>query len=152
MGAELGFEVVGIELVGVDGAHGGRDEDGCRRRRSARRCVDGDLDAANAMLGRPHEVRGVVVDGDKRARELGFPTANVARARRRSACRPTASTPAGTRVPTACPAPAAISLGRRPTFYDDADRSLLEAHLLDFDGDLYGERPGCGSCAACATS
>jgi riboflavin kinase/FMN adenylyltransferase len=35
--------------------------------------------------------------------------------------------------------PAALSLGRRPTFYDDADTSLLEAHLLDFDDDLYGE-------------
>ena len=33
----------------------------------------------------------------------------------------------------------AISLGRRPTFYEHADHSLLEAHLLDFDGDLYGE-------------
>jgi riboflavin kinase / FMN adenylyltransferase len=35
--------------------------------------------------------------------------------------------------------PAAISLGRRPTFYEEAHASLLEAHLLDFDGDLYGE-------------
>ena len=34
----------------------------------------------------------------------------------------------------------AINLGRRPTFYEDAAQSLLEAHLLDFDGDLYGER------------
>jgi riboflavin kinase/FMN adenylyltransferase len=34
----------------------------------------------------------------------------------------------------------AINLGRRPTFYEHADHSLLEAHLLDFDGDLYGER------------
>ena len=36
--------------------------------------------------------------------------------------------------------PCAINLGRRPTFYAHADHSLLEAHLLDFDGDLYGER------------
>ena len=36
--------------------------------------------------------------------------------------------------------PCAINLGRRPTFYEHADHSLLEAHLLDFDGDLYGER------------
>jgi riboflavin kinase/FMN adenylyltransferase len=35
--------------------------------------------------------------------------------------------------------PCAINLGRRPTFYEHADSSLLEAHLLDFDGDLYGE-------------
>ena len=36
--------------------------------------------------------------------------------------------------------PCAINLGRRPTFYEHADHSLLEAHLLDFDDDLYGER------------
>ena len=36
--------------------------------------------------------------------------------------------------------PCAINLGRRPTFYEHADHSLLEAHLLDFDGDLYGEQ------------
>ena len=41
--------------------------------------------------------------------------------------------------PDGVPRPAALSLGRRPTFYDDADASLLEAHLLDFDGDLYDE-------------
>ena len=35
--------------------------------------------------------------------------------------------------------PAAISLGRRPTFYEFADSSMLEAHLIDFDGDLYGQ-------------
>ena len=42
-------------------------------------------------------------------------------------------TPDGQRHPTA------ISLGRRPTFYEFADTSLLEAHLIDFDGDLYGQ-------------
>jgi riboflavin kinase / FMN adenylyltransferase len=36
--------------------------------------------------------------------------------------------------------PCAINLGRRPTFYEHADHSLLEAHLIDFQGDLYGER------------
>ena len=58
----------------------------------------------------------------------------------RCACRPTACTPAGTGGPTASVHPCAINLGRRPTFYEHADHSLLEAHLLDFDGDLYGER------------
>ena len=56
-----------------------------------------------------------------------------------SSCRPTASTPGGSSGPTASVHPAAISLGRRPTFYEQAHASLLEAHLLDFDGDLYGE-------------
>ena len=39
----------------------------------------------------------------------------------------------------------AISLGRRPTFYEAADASLLEAYVLDFDGDLYGQAVGCAS-------
>ena len=48
--------------------------------------------------------------------------------------------------------PCAINLGRRPTFYEHADHSLLEAHLLDFDGDLYGERPESASPTSCAAS
>ena len=58
---------------------------------------------------------------------------------RRSACRPTASTRAGTCSPGGRCNPAALSLGRRPTFYEHADTSLLEAHLLGFDGDLYDQ-------------
>ena len=52
---------------------------------------------------------------------------------------PTGSTPVGTSARTAPSHPTAISLGRRPTFYEEAHASLLEAHLLDFDDDLYGE-------------
>ena len=48
--------------------------------------------------------------------------------------------------------PCAINLGRRPTFYEHADHSLLEAHLIDFDGDLYGERAGRDSPAFSAAS
>ena len=51
----------------------------------------------------------------------------------------TASTPGRSWAPTASSGRRAISLGRRPTFYEDAEASLLEAHLLDFDGDLYGQ-------------
>ena len=102
------------------------------------RAGQGDLGTANALLGRPHEVRGVVAQGDKRGRELGFPTANV-------------SVPGDILLPAdgiyagwferadGSVHPAAISLGRRPTFYVEAHASLLEAHLLDFDGDLYDE-------------
>ena len=113
MGAELGFEVEGLELVGADGAAGRRRRGRCRPPPSAHALVEGDLGPANAMLGRPHEVRGVVAHGDERGRELGFPTANV-RCPATSCCRPTASTPAGTSGPTARCTPAAISLGRRP--------------------------------------
>ena len=59
MGAELGFDVSGIDLVGVDGAPAADEPTRCRRRAIRRALHDGDLDAANALLGRPHEVRGV---------------------------------------------------------------------------------------------
>ena len=81
----------------------------------------------------------MVGHGDHRGRELGFPTANV-------------EVPNEIQLPgdgvyagwfhraDGSRHPAALSLGRRPTFYETADVSLLEAHLLDFAGDLYGER------------
>jgi riboflavin kinase/FMN adenylyltransferase len=136
MGAELGFEVIGHELVGIDGPAG--DAGPVSSTRIRRALTDGDLASANAMLGRPHEVRGIVGHGDARARDLGFRTANVAVPE--SICLPADGiyagwyfTPDGARNPTA------ISLGRRPTFYEFADTSLLEAHLISFDGDLYGQ-------------
>jgi riboflavin kinase/FMN adenylyltransferase len=90
------------------------------------------------MLGRSYEVRGTVVEGDRRGRELGFPTANVAVPAEIQL--PADGIYAGWYVrPDGSTVPTAISLGRRPTFYDDQPASLLEAHLLDFSGDLYGE-------------
>ena len=109
------------------------------RRRSAGRWPAATSTRAPQMLGRPYEVRGTVVMGDQRGRLLGFPTANVAvpnvdlPARRRRVRRVVRARP------TASVHPCAINLGRRPTFYEHADASLLEAHLLDFSDDLYGE-------------
>ena len=94
---------------------------------------------AAAMLGRPHEVRGIVVLGDQRGRLLGFPTANVEVPN--AVCLPADGVYAGWyERPDGEVHPCAINLGRRPTFYEHADHSLLEAHLIDFDGDLYGEQ------------
>jgi riboflavin kinase/FMN adenylyltransferase len=137
MGTELGFEVVGLELVGAD--HQPAPEAARVSSTAIRRAlVDGDLPTATAMLGRPHEVRGVVVPGDGRARDLGFRTANIDVPD--EICLPADGIYAGWYLrPDDVPRPAALSLGRRPTFYAEADRSLLEAHLLDFDGELYGE-------------
>jgi riboflavin kinase/FMN adenylyltransferase len=137
MGTELGFEVIGIELVDAEGhpADGARPVSSTASRGALRA---GDLAAANAMLGRPHEVRGPVVDGDKRARELGFPTANLAVPD--EICLPRDGVYAGWYLrPDGRRHPAALSLGRRPTFYEHAAVSLLEAHLLDGGDDLYGE-------------
>jgi riboflavin kinase / FMN adenylyltransferase len=139
MGAELGFEVVGLELVGVDGRPASPEGELEVSSTAIRAALGaGDLALATRMLGRPHEVRGLVVPGDGRARELGFRTANVNVPD--EICLPADGIYAGWYLrPDGRARPAALSLGRRPTFYETADVSLLEAHLLDFDGDLYGE-------------
>ena len=108
-----------------------------------RALAGGDVTRASSMLGHHHEVRGTVVLGDQRGRLLGFPTANIAVPN--IVCMPADGVyagwyerpdgPEGRRVH-----PCAINIGRRPTFYEHADSSLLEAHLIDFTGDLYGEQ------------
>ncbi len=138
MGRDLGFDVVGIDLVGLDG--GPAESERPVSSTAIREALgEGSLAEANTMLGRPHEVRGVVMDGDKRARDLGYPTANVAVPD--EICLPSDGIYAGWYLrPDGVRLPTAISLGRRPTFYEQADSSLLEAHVLDgFRGDLYGE-------------
>ncbi|MFN8052899.1 MAG: bifunctional riboflavin kinase/FAD synthetase [Acidimicrobiales bacterium] len=137
MGAELGFEVIGHHLVGTDGADA-RPELQVSSTAIRRALVEGRLDDANEMLGRSHEMRGPVVDGDKRGRTIGFPTANVAI--RSEILLPADGIYAGHLVRRSGELlPAAIYLGTRPTFYDDQPASLLEVHCLDWDGDLYGE-------------
>ena len=103
-----------------------------------RALAGGDVTRASSMLGRHHEVRGTVVLGDQRGRLLGFPTANVAVPN--TTCMPADGVYSGWyERPNGDVHPCAINLGRRPTFYEHADHSLLEAHLIDFNGDLYGE-------------
>lgn len=82
-------------------------------------------------------VSGVVEKGDQRGRTLGMPTANLAVERHAGV--PPEGVYAGVVVRAdGTRHPAAVSLGRRPTFYADG-HELCEAHLLDFSGDLYGE-------------
>jgi riboflavin kinase/FMN adenylyltransferase len=92
----------------------------------------GEVGSAAKLLGRPAEVEGVVVHADHRGRLLGFPTANL-------------QTPPGVLVPqlgiyagATLGHRAAISIGTNPTYGGTERRA--EAHLLDFDGDLYGQR------------
>ena len=135
MGAELGFETIGLGLVAAHDRDAGVPYSSTRIRELI---AAGDVAAAAAMLGRPHEVRGPVERGDARGRELGFPTANVSVAER--ICLPADGVYAGSFTGADGVArPAALSVGRRPTFYADAGLCLLEAYVLDFDGDLYGQ-------------
>ena len=145
MGEELGFSVEGLGLrsardVGAISAAAEHDVPDEKVSSTAVRAalVAGDIGRASALLGRPHEVRGLVTPGDKRGRELGFPTANVAVPG--EILLPADGIYAGWLVrEDGTVLPAAMNLGRRPTFYEQAHASLLEAHVLDFDGDLYDE-------------
>ncbi|MGD0742524.1 MAG: riboflavin kinase [Acidimicrobiales bacterium] len=84
-------------------------------------------------------VEGIVVEGDHRGRELGFPTANLTPGEGKGC--PEDGVYAGYVIRADGTRHAsAISVGRRPTYYDDEGLLVVEAHLLDFDGDLYGER------------
>ena len=97
------------------------------------------MEEAAVLLGRPHQVRGPVVHGDGRGgAELGFPTANVAfpagsPARRR------ASTPDGTSAGRLALARGGVGRHAAPPSTATTADLLVEAFLLDFDGDLYGE-------------
>jgi riboflavin kinase/FMN adenylyltransferase len=133
LGRDYGFEVVGAHLTG----------DGIAAVSSTRirtLVAQGDVVGAAELLGRLHEVRGPVVRGDGRGGpELGFPTANLQIGD--DIALPADGIYAGyfTR-PDGSVHPSAISVGRRPTFYEAGTASVLvEAYLLHFEGDLYGE-------------
>jgi riboflavin kinase/FMN adenylyltransferase len=156
MGAVHGFDVVGLEL---ESTPEGPDGEAVSSTRVRRALADGEVRVAAELLGRDHQVRGVVVHGAGRGgARLGFPTANI-------------KVPAEIDLPRegiyACRYeradgsvhPAAVSLGYRPTFGQErpndprgperrpgapggdasVERPVLEAFLLDFEGDLYGE-------------
>jgi riboflavin kinase/FMN adenylyltransferase len=134
-GAEHDFTVDPVRLVG----RGDNIEEPISSTAIRRALAGGEVELAARMLGREHEVRGTVVMGDRRGRLLGFPTANVEVPN--ALCMPADGVYAGWYDrPDGIAHPCAINLGRRPTFYEHADHSLLEAHLIDFDGDLYGEQ------------
>ncbi|MEI8051795.1 MAG: bifunctional riboflavin kinase/FAD synthetase [Actinomycetes bacterium] len=129
-GVVHGFDVVGVVLD----TNGGEPVSSTRIRRHL---AEGKVAEAAVLLGRVHELRGPVLHGDGRGGpELGCPTANVH-------VDPVMAIPgvgiyAGWyRDDELGAMPVAISVGRRPTFYESSD-PLIEAHLIDFDGDLYG--------------
>jgi riboflavin kinase / FMN adenylyltransferase len=91
----------------------------------------GEVSEANRLLGSVFELAGVVTHGDERGRELGFPTANIV---------PDEELACPGHGVYACLAdgrPAAVSIGVRPTFQTGRGE-LIEAYILDFEGDLYG--------------
>jgi len=137
-GAEAGFQVEGLSLAG--------GEQPWSSTYTRERIAEGDVEAAAEALGRPLRVTGVVVEGDKRGRELGYPTANIPADPRAAVpldgvyagwltvLEPAPGAPAYDE-----PLPAAISVGSNPTF-DGVDRRV-ESYVLDRDDlELYGAR------------
>lgn len=134
LGLEHDFEVDGVQLLPRENGIAESVSSTAIRRALA----GGEVATAARMLGRNHEIRGPVVVGDRRGRTIGFPTANVAVSRHLAM--PADAVYAGWYVlPDGTRWPAAINIGKRPTFYRNAEHSLLEAHLIDYDGDLYGQ-------------
>lgn len=131
LGCEFGYAVQIVEAVG--------DESGVISSTEIRKLVSvGGVDSAANLLGRPYSVSGPVVHGDGRGRRINIPTANI-------------QYPAFKLLPAngiyACRArlganlyAAAANIGFNPTFTPDKRIANVEAHILDFDRDLYGEQ------------
>jgi riboflavin kinase / FMN adenylyltransferase len=128
LGAELGFQVHGMAELALDG-----QTVSSTRIRAA--IAAGDCDAAGQMLGRPYAIAGVVVAGDKIGRQLGFPTANLEVG---SLILPPHGVYAANVVWEGKTYRAALNIGLRPTVASPQPVLRVEAHLLDFAGDLYG--------------
>jgi riboflavin kinase / FMN adenylyltransferase len=132
LGRTLGFAVQAVEAV----LHEGVAISSTRVREAVAR---GEIESANALLGRRYFVDGRVQEGAKRGRTIGFPTANLQLVNETVpgggvyACWVTVAgdAPANRR-------PAVVNVGRRPTFGGGGDL-LVEVHLLGFSGDLYGK-------------
>ena len=129
LGAEDGFEVDVIPTVDVGEQH-------VSSSRIRRAVAGGDLDTAARMLGRPYSVSGQVGQGERRGRLLGVPTINLADIPPQKLLPPDGVY--AVRVEwRGGRAGGMMNQGPRPTFQDG--RRVLETHLFDFDGDLYGE-------------
>jgi riboflavin kinase/FMN adenylyltransferase len=132
LGRQLGFEVHVEPLAEVDGSVVSSTQ-------VRRALAEGDMGAVGRMLGRPYTVTGRVVEGESRGKGLGYPTANTTVSPRKLL--PAAGVYVGAAVfegDAAEAIPAAVNLGQAPTFGVSEPR--LEAHLIDFEGDVYGER------------
>jgi riboflavin kinase / FMN adenylyltransferase len=140
LGRTFGFTAEGVELLS--------DADTVLSATYVRSCVQaGDMRAAAAALGRPHRVDGIVERGDRRGRELGFPTANLRTDQWTAvpgdgvyAGRVVRLDEWGRTVDAPQLGVAAISVGTNPTF--EVRQRRVEAYVLDFDGDLYGDALG----------
>ena len=129
IGEELAFSVDVVSPIRAG-------EEAVSSTRIRKALLDGDVESARVGLGRPYCVRGLVVRGDGRGRKLGFPTANLF-----VPLNGKLIPPPGVYAVRGCLKrgifDGAIHIGPRPTF--TGSRPTIELHLLDFEGDIYGE-------------
>jgi riboflavin kinase/FMN adenylyltransferase len=132
MGAEAGFTSTAVDAVTVEGKIVSS---------SAIRALLGDGNVAEAanLLGRNYAVRGAVVRGDGRGRELGVPTANIEPEFARKLVPANGVYVVRVVLPGGEKPFGMLNIGVRPTFEAALGRRAMEAHLFDFDGDLYGQ-------------
>ncbi|MGE5597319.1 MAG: riboflavin biosynthesis protein RibF [Hyphomicrobiales bacterium] len=129
LGAELGFDVVQVEPLMLD--HERYSSTAVRKALAA-----GEMERVTQLLGRNYKLAGPVVHGFERGRAIGFPTANISVAADRAM--PALGVYATRAHVVGRDLPGATNIGRRPTF--DAGHVSIETHLMDFEGDVYGER------------
>lgn len=98
---------------------------------------EGDVKEAERMLGRRYSLRGTVIDGEKRGRTIGFPTANVEPSE--SYVVPRKGVYAVWVLHDNQKFPGVMNIGVKPTFHKDRIKPSFEVHLLDYSGDLYGQ-------------
>jgi riboflavin kinase/FMN adenylyltransferase len=128
LGEELNFNVHGLAAVSLDG----QVVSSTRIREAVR---GGNFDAASQMLGRPYAICGQVIKGDMVGRQLGFPTANLDVGHLNLP--PNGVYAGATRIEGKFYR-VALNIGLRPTLGSPQPQLRVEAHLLDFIGDLYG--------------
>jgi riboflavin kinase/FMN adenylyltransferase len=129
LGKELNFQVHGLASVALDG----QPVSSTRVREVLRA---GNFDLATQMLGRPYTLCGKIIKGDELGRKIGFPTANLDVTG--LTLPPTGVYAARAKVQNSVYR-AAVNIGYRPTLASPVPKLQVEAHLLDFKGDLYGE-------------
>lgn len=129
LGAELKFSVHGMAAVSLD-----RKPVSSTRIREAIRA--GELDLASQMLGRAYSIAAPVIEGDKLGRRLGFPTANLDTA---GLLLPPNGVYAITALVRGARHRGVLNIGTRPTLKEPNPTLRVEAHLLDFNNDLYGQ-------------
>jgi riboflavin kinase/FMN adenylyltransferase len=130
LGTTLNYHVHVIEPVNVDGKTVSSSQ-------IRKLVIEGNVEKASHLLGRPYRLQGAVVHGDGRGKSIGIPTANLDTGNEKLI--PAAGVYACRAIISGKTWPAAVNIGTRPTFENPDLRSHVEAHILDFSNDLYSQ-------------